>query len=214
LERRRGQFPDPWHALQSRLCAVFPATDSAPGFSGFWRAVVDSLYLTHLHGGGSGCTSESEEPSSARRIYHHLTFYGFLLCFVATCVGTIYHYAFGWFAPYPLLSLPVVLGTLGGIGLPVGLVVLTAKRESILTDPGQRTMSLAFLWTLILVSVSGLLLLALRDTGAMGILLAIHLGFVLGLFLALPYGKFVHGLYRFLALVKYAGERKMGAFVE
>ena len=163
-------------------------SDSAPGFSGFWRAVVDSLYLTHLHGGGSGCTSESEEPSSARRIYHHLTFYGFLFCFVATCIGLI-------------------------VG-PVGLVVLTAKRESILTDPGQRTMSLAFLWTLMLVSVSGLLLLALRDTGAMGILLAIHLGFVLGLFLALPYGKFVHGLYRFLALVKYAGERKKGAFVE
>ena len=70
-----------------------------------------------------------------------MTFYGFLLCFVATCVGTIYNYAFGWFAPYPLLSLPVVLGTLGGIGLivgPVGLVVLTAKREPILTDPGAR----------------------------------------------------------------------------
>ena len=74
-------------------------------------------------------------------------------------------------------------------------------------------MSLAFLWMHMLVSVSGLLLLALRDTGAMGILLAIHLGFVLGLFLALPYGKFVHGLYRFLALVKYAGERNKGAFV-
>jgi citrate/tricarballylate utilization protein len=48
----------------------------------------------------------------------------------------------------------------------------------------------------------------------MGILLALHLGVVLGLFLSLPYGKFVHGLYRFLALVKYASERRQGAFVE
>jgi citrate/tricarballylate utilization protein len=48
----------------------------------------------------------------------------------------------------------------------------------------------------------------------MGMLLAIHLGFVMGLFLSLPYGKFVHGLYRFLALVKYAGERRNGAFIE
>jgi citrate/tricarballylate utilization protein len=112
---------------------------------------------------------------------------------------------------------PVVLGTLGGIGLivgPIGLLVLTAKREPILTDAGQRGMNLAFLWMLLLVSVTGLLLLALRDTGAMGILLAVHLGFVLGLFFSLPYGKFVHGLYRFLALVKYAGERRSGAFVE
>ena len=54
----------------------------------------------------------------------------------------------------------------------------------------------------------------LRDTPAMGILLAIHLGVVLGLFLSLPYGKFVHGLYRFLALVKYAVERRQGTFVE
>jgi citrate/tricarballylate utilization protein len=41
----------------------------------------------------------------------------------------------------------------------------------------------------------------------MGILLAVHLGVVLGLFLTLPYGKFVHSLYRFAALVRYAGER-------
>jgi citrate/tricarballylate utilization protein len=72
----------------------------------------------------------------------------------------------------------------------------------------------AFLVMLFLVSLTGFLLMILRDTPAMGILLAIHLGVVLGLFLSLPYGKFVHGLYRFLALVKYAGERRRGEFVD
>ena len=38
-------------------------------------------------------------------------------------------------------------------------------------------------------------------------LLALHLGPVLALFLLLPYGKFVHGIYRALALVKYRRER-------
>jgi citrate/tricarballylate utilization protein len=42
----------------------------------------------------------------------------------------------------------------------------------------------------------------------MGTLLAIHLGFVLALFVTLPYGKMVHGVYRFLALVQDAGERR------
>jgi citrate/tricarballylate utilization protein len=41
----------------------------------------------------------------------------------------------------------------------------------------------------------------------MPVLLAIHLGVVLALFLTLPYGKFVHGLYRYLALSRHARER-------
>ncbi len=61
---------------------------------------------------------------------------------------------------------------------------------------------------LLLISVTGLLLLALRETGAMGILLAVHLGFVLAFFIAIPYSKMVHGLYRSAALIRYALERQ------
>ena len=37
--------------------------------------------------------------------------------------------------------------------------------------------------------------------------LAVHLGLVFAFFLTMPYGKFVHGIYRFAALVRYAQER-------
>jgi citrate/tricarballylate utilization protein len=37
-------------------------------------------------------------------------------------------------------------------------------------------------------------------------LLVVHLGIVLALFVTLPYGKFVHGMYRTAALVKFARE--------
>ena len=174
-------------------------------------ASADAASLRYLDGGGDGCTYPDARPSFARRHFHHLTFYGFMLCFAATVVGTIYHYVFGWRAPYPLYSLPVILGTLGGIGLlvgPVGLMWLRARRDPALVDPSQDGMDLGFLALLFFTSATGLALLALRQTGAMGITLAIHLGFVMALFLTLPYGKFVHALYRFAALVRFHIERR------
>ena len=45
----------------------------------------------------------------------------------------------------------------------------------------------------------------------MGMLLVVHLGVVLALFVTLPYGKFVHGLYRAAALIKHALERSRPA---
>jgi len=47
----------------------------------------------------------------------------------------------------------------------------------------------------------------MRETQAMSNLLRIHLGIVFALFLTLPYGKFVHGIYRTIALITFAGER-------
>jgi citrate/tricarballylate utilization protein len=125
-------------------------------------------------------------------------------------VATLYHYLLGRIAPYPWYDLPVVLGTLGGIGLvagPLGLLAAKVKRDAALADMPRLGMDVAFIAMLFLTSVTGLALLVLRDTAAMGLLLALHLGVVFALFLTLPYGKFVHGLYRFAALLKYAGER-------
>jgi citrate/tricarballylate utilization protein len=59
---------------------------------------------------------------------------------------------------------------------------------------------------LLLTSITGLALLVLRHQPLMGVLLIVHLGAVLAVFLTLPYGKFVHGLYRTAALLKYADE--------
>jgi citrate/tricarballylate utilization protein len=134
-----------------------------------------------------------------------------MLCFAATCVATLYHYAFGWQAPYPVTSLPVLLGTVGGIGLlvgPAGLLWLNVKRHPLQGDAAQRPMDRGFIALLFLVSLTGLLLLGLRDTPAMGLLLAIHLGMVMALFLTLPYGKFAHGIYRCAALLKWAIEKR------
>jgi citrate/tricarballylate utilization protein len=181
-----------------------------------WQAMKDAGQLRYLDGGGVGCFNEDERPTDRRRIYHHVTFYGFLLCFASTCVATLYHYLLAREAPYAWWDLPVVLGTLGGIGLvigPIGLLAEKSKRDTALVDAGSSGMDAAFTLMLFLTGLTGLALLALRETSAMGPLLALHLGIVFALFITMPYGKFVHGLYRYAALVRYARERRMAGHI-
>lgn len=188
---------------------VSPGDASMPAVA---EATKDVLGLTYLDGGhGDGCNEEDDRFTLVRRRFHHFTFYGFLLCFASTSVATLYHYLFGWEAPYALTSLPVILGTLGGIGLligPAGLLWLNLRRHPNHGDANQRPMDRGFIALLLLTSATGLALLAWRDTGAMALLLALHLGVVMALFATLPYGKFAHGIYRSAALLKSAIEKR------
>ena len=177
------------------------------------EATKTVLTLKYLDGGhGQGCNETSDAFTLSRRRFHHFTFYGFMLCFAATCVATLFHYLLGLQAPYALTSLPVLLGTAGGIGLligPAGLFWLNLRRHPAQGDVTQRPMDRGFIALLFFTSLTGLALLAARDTGAMALLLAVHLGVVMALFLTLPYGKFAHGVYRGAALFKHAIEKRM-----
>jgi citrate/tricarballylate utilization protein len=205
---------------------VFACLAIAIGVVRFWRDIApgagppaawmeaggDALRLKYLDGGhGKGCNDEDDRFTQRRRIFHHFTFYGFMLCFAATSVATIYHYLFDRPAPYGYTDLPVILGTIGGIGLligPTGLLWLNARRDPQQGNPAQSPMDRGFAALLLATSASGLVLLAARDTGAMATLLAIHLGIVMAFFLTMPYGKFVHGAYRVAALLKWSFEKR------
>lgn len=177
------------------------------------EAAHNALKLKYLDGGhGDGCNDEDDRFTLRRRRFHHLTFYGFMLCFASTSVATLYHYVLGLQAPYAYTSLPVILGTVGGIGLligPAGLLWLNFKRSALHGDAAQKPMDRGFISLLFLTSLTGLALLIWRDTSAMALLLAIHLGIVMALFLTLPYGKFAHGIYRSAALLKWSIEKRM-----
>src|SRR3974390_2208930 len=113
-----------------------------------WQAVKDASRLRYLDGGGVGCFNEGDRPTPGGKIFHPFTFYGFLLCFAATCVATLYHYLLSRQAPYPWWDLPVVLGTLGGIGLligPAGLLILKARRDPALVDEKRTGMDVRFM---------------------------------------------------------------------
>lgn len=186
------------------------AAGSLDGMS-LWQAMKDAAGLRYLDGGGVGCMNEDEKPDDNRRLYHHLTFYGFMLCFAATVTGTVFHYGFGWEAPYPWYSPVKIFGVLGGIGLligPWGLAVAKARQHKAVKSASRSGMDAAFLLMLFTTSLTGMALYLFRETPAMGLLLATHLGIVFALFLTFPYGKFVHGLYRFAALIRHAAEER------
>ncbi len=223
----------PHNSLALLFGAVFVAMmiAMAMGVQQFWRAVStdplmlgaakdathDMLTLKNLGGGHQqGCNEADDAFSLWRKRFHHMTFYGFLLCFAATSVATLFHYFLGWQAPYSYTSLPVLLGTVGGIGLiigPIGLLYLNLNRHPLHGDAAQKPMDIGFIASLLAISISGLALLALRETSYMGILLSVHLGFVMGFFLMMPYGKFAHGIFRSAALLKNAIEVRMGKSV-
>ncbi len=191
--RKTGTTPPNWFDFQSML-----------------RAAGDALQLKYLAGGGQGCNYPGERFSMIRRWFHHLVFYGFMLCFTATTVAAIYDHFLQRPAPYPFWNWPVVLGTVGGLFLLAGtggLLVLKTRMDPAPTTPQTSGMDVAFLTLLFFTSLTGLLLLVLRETSAMASLLAVHLGAAAGLFISMPYGKFLHAPFRFAALVRNAFEQ-------
>ena len=181
-----------------------------PGWPAIRAALSDAATTRHLGSGGGGCNDLDEGFSQSRRHAHLMTMWGFLLCFAATCAGTVMDYLFGWQAPYSWYSVPVVSGTVGGVMLMIGTAALFAIK--LRTDPAPEArrlwgMETGLLALLFFTAATGLALLFWRHTSAMGWLLAVHLGFVLALFVTLPYGKMVHGIYRLAALIRHHSER-------
>jgi citrate/tricarballylate utilization protein len=194
-------------------CDITPATSGAaltnPATKEATSAVLKLKYLDGGH--GDGCNNADDEFTHARRRAHHLTFYGFMLCFAATSLGTVYHYAFGWAAPYDLPSLPKVLGAVGGIALLLGtggLFKLNLQRDPRQGDSAQKPMDLGFIALLFFTSLTGMALWLGRGSASLPTLLAVHLGVVMALFATMPYNKFAHGIFRTAALLRHAVEKR------
>ena len=101
----------------------------------------------------------------------------------------------------------MVLGT-------VGLKAAKAGGLAGLRSPDLRGLEYGFILILFLTGATGLALRLLGGTMPPGPLLALLWGTVLTFFLPMPYGKFIHGLYRFLALSRYAHDMRTTAATE
>jgi citrate/tricarballylate utilization protein len=190
-------------------------TRTAPDERGNWKTLATALGaafgLEYLKGGGHGCFYPDERPSSVRRLYHSLTFWGFLSDFVSTTLAFIYQDILHTLPPYSLTSAPVIFGVIGGVALIIGtggLIYFKLQSDRAPAAAAASCMDFAFLVTLGLTALTGMLTLIFRDTAAMGSILVLHLACIAGLFISAPYGKFVHAIYRTLALIRYEIEQQ------
>ena len=200
-----------WRGVGNFWRETAPGSETLTSRQGNLRAIWDVLTLKYLEGGGHGCNYPDDRFSTIRRTFHHAIFYGFLACLASTTIAFVYDHGFHLPAPYPLLSLPVVFGTLGGVLILIGtsgMVYLKMKMDPIPGTAKSYGMDLSFNILLFFTSLSGLLLLAFRESSFMGSLLILHLGLVLALFITMPFGKFIHGIYRYIALVRHSQEQK------
>jgi len=169
-------------------------------------ALTQAIQLRHMRGGGAGCDYPDDAPSPARRRHHLLVVYGFGLCTVSTISAAIEQDLLGIKPPYPYLSVPVMTGTAGGLGIlagVAGLLLLKARSDAARTTPSMRQGDYGFLWALLLLAGSGMITLAVRSTALFGPVFAVHLTAISVAFGIAPYTKFAHWIYRLLAIYKH-----------
>ncbi|MDH2900842.1 MAG: tricarballylate utilization 4Fe-4S protein TcuB [archaeon] len=162
----------------------------------------------------AGCYHEETTPSYTFLMLHALIFYGFIAALISTIIAAIYQDVFAILPPYPVLSLPVFFGIVGGICMTIGTLaffVLQSKPDIRPIFKNMSTLDHAFLFTLALVSITGFLTLIFRSSALLGMMFTFHLGFVLLLFVTAPYGKFVHFTYRYTTLVVTRIEERKGS---
>lgn len=176
------------------------------------QAFCSTAKMKNLSGGhGEGCNYESGDRfSNKRRWFHQATMVGFLLCFASTASATLLHYLLNIQAPYPVLSIPKLLGLPGGFLLVVGcggLAWLKCQADKSLGATNKWGGEMAFTLLLGATGASGLLLFFITGTSWVPSILAIHLGMVLTLFLLMPYSKMVHGFFRLASLIRDAQQK-------
>lgn len=215
-------IPDP-----ALLTLMFVATAYAVGVAvaagaSYWReiggapdtlrcravgeAVWYALTLRYLRGGGEECYyPDDERPSLGRRYLHGFVVGGFGLCLLATVAAAIEQDIVGTAPPYPWLSVPVLSGAIGGVALVLGcagLTVLKTRASEVTSLADMSIKDYGLLCALQFLALSGIAVLLTRRTPAYGIVLLVHLAALVEAFAMAPYSKFVHIVFRLLALVR------------
>jgi nitrate reductase gamma subunit len=92
-------------------------------------------------------------------MYHHVMVTGFALTVASTLIAALYHRVFAVQAPYPIVSLPVLAGTMSGLLMLIGtggLLLLERRADREPSAAAEVKLNVVFLLLLALTAASRL----------------------------------------------------------
>lgn len=191
----------------------------------YWRAMNEFSSATRASGPARGLIPTLVDilkhrkfrqceggPVGTRKSYkahlhksHLAVFYGFLGLVITTTSVGIGIYAFGYLTPWPLWHPVKILGNVSGIAVLIACGVFLYRRLKDKEKAGKSTYSdWLFLWVLALTTLTGFLSEISRLANIPPLaywVYFIHLIFIFCLLVYIPYSKFAHLAYRFVAML-------------
>lgn len=196
---------DYWKALQRE------ARNSGHASAGLMQTIVSVLKHTKFQQCESDRTGDRKSYKEHLFSTHMVLFYGFIGLVITTTSVGIGIYAFGYLTPWPLWHPVKILGNVSGFAVIAACAVFGYRRMKDKGKAGKTTYSdLLFLSVLGLTVLTGFFSewLRLGDVAFLAYwMYFVHLLFVFFLLAYLPYSKFAHLFYRFVAMLFAAGRK-------
>ncbi len=173
------------------------------------KGLIPTLFDVLMHRKFRHCEEDRvgtrESYKSHLHKSHLAVFYGFLGLVITTTSVGIGIYVFGYLTPWPLWHPVKILGNVSGAAVLIACGVFLYCRLKDKEKAGKSTYSdWLFLWILALTTLTGFLseILRLADIPPLAYwVYFIHLIFIFSLLVYIPYSKFAHLVYRFVAML-------------
>jgi len=158
-----------------------------------YMALKDVFLHRFFRGGGAGCNYPSERAGKARLLAHPLVLFGFIIALLS-------------FLFYPDLSLEIdiayIIGCLMlfiGTSMLLYMTVVSDRKPS-----SERMAGLGYPFTIMLnlSGITGVLFISEIGHAFVGLIFAVHMAIIFTVFITAPYGKFMHVIFRYEALLK------------
>lgn len=192
-----------WKDLKAADAHAGATTTPAKGVFASLMATLKSIFM---HGDFAPCGTAQQ-----RYVSHLMVFYGFIAMFVVsiwTMTSSINPLLSDFIYPFNLINPWRLLANLGGVAVLIGCGMMIMQRfrdnEAERPTAASTYFDWAFVWTLLLVVLTGFASEGLHYARLEPHRLAVyfvHLLLVFVLLMYLPYSKFAHMIYRTTALV-------------